>query len=138
MSYEAWRARRLSELDPGIVPYVDALRAQGVETSESCEDADEHAYPQPTVSVVGEQSEGLRALAVALRHGFPVRTIRGYWVVRDGQACGPDWEMMFCRPRAACLAFCFAHLAEAATGAFALYVMLFSIFLPSGQSLYVW
>jgi len=29
VSYEAWRARWLPELDPGIAPYVDALRAEG-------------------------------------------------------------------------------------------------------------
>jgi len=98
VSYDAWRTRWLPELDPGIAPYVDALRAEGVETFESCEGGDGHIYSQPTIRFGGDNSEGLRALAVALRHGFPVRAIRRYWVVRDGEPHGPDWEMVFWGP----------------------------------------
>jgi hypothetical protein len=53
LSHEAWRVRWLPELDPGIAPYVDALRAEGVETFESCEGGDGHAYPEPTVRFAG-------------------------------------------------------------------------------------
>lgn len=97
LSHEAWRARWLPELDPGVAPYVDALRAEGVETFESCEGGEGHAYHQPTVRFAGGPSEGFRALAVALQHGFPVRAIRRYWAVRDGEPHGPDWEMTFRR-----------------------------------------
>jgi hypothetical protein len=97
-SHEAWRERWLPELDPGIAPYVDVLRAAGVETFESCEGGEGHAFPQPTIRFAGGHEEGFRALAVALRHGFPVKTIRRYWTVRDGEPHGPDWEMTFRRP----------------------------------------
>lgn len=95
LSHEAWRARWLPELDPGIAPYVDVLRAVGVETFESCQGGEGHAYPQPTIRFGGDPSEGFRALAVALQHDFPVRAIRRYWVVRDGEPHGPDWEITF-------------------------------------------
>jgi hypothetical protein len=31
LSHEAWRTRWLPELDPGVAPYVDALRTEGIE-----------------------------------------------------------------------------------------------------------
>jgi hypothetical protein len=37
LSHEAWRTRWLPELDPGVAPYVGALRAEGIDTFESCE-----------------------------------------------------------------------------------------------------
>jgi len=95
MTHAQWRERWLPELDRGIAPYVDALREAGVETFESCEGGDGHAYPQPTVRFGGGPGEGFRALAVALEHVFPVRAVRRYWVVRDGEPHGPDWEMTF-------------------------------------------
>ncbi len=97
VSHEAWRARWLPELDPGIGPYVDVLRAAGVETFESCQGGERHHYPQPTIRFGGGPSEGFRALAVALDQDLPVRAVRRYWVVRDGEPHGPDWEMTFWR-----------------------------------------
>jgi len=95
--HEAWRARMLPELDPGVAPYVDALREAGVETFESCEGGRErgHCYPEPTVRFGGDQEEGFRALAVALDHHFPVRALRRYWPVHEGGAGVPDWEIAF-------------------------------------------
>ena len=53
------------QLDAGIAPYVLLLRGAGVETFESCEGGQGHAYPQPTIRFHGDRSEGLRALAVS-------------------------------------------------------------------------
>ena len=97
LSHEAWRARWLPELDPGIAPYVDALRAEGIETFESCDGGDGHAYTEPTVRFSGGRGEGFRALAVALAHRFPVQSIRRYWAIIDGEPSGTDWEMTFWR-----------------------------------------
>jgi hypothetical protein len=97
LSHHEWRERWLSRLDPGIAPYVDALRAAGVETFESCEGAPGHAYTEPTVRFSGDRSEGLRALAVALRLQLPVEAVRRYWAVIDGELSGPNWEMTFYR-----------------------------------------
>jgi hypothetical protein len=71
LSHEAWRTRWLPELDSGIAAYVDALREAGIETFESCEDGEGHAYTEPTMRFAGERSEGFRALAVVLQHRSP-------------------------------------------------------------------
>src|ERR1700690_2455873 len=82
-------------LDAGIAPYVEILRSAGVETFESCEGGYGHTYPEATIRFAGSRGEGLRALAVAVDHRLPVRAIRRYWAVIDGEPCGPDWEMAF-------------------------------------------
>ena len=82
-------------LDPGIAKAVHALRDGGVETFESCEGGEGHAYPEPTVRFHGDQSEGFRALAVALQAGLRVTGLRRIWVVRGGEPHGPYWEMTF-------------------------------------------
>ena len=53
--------------------------------------------PEPTVRFAGGREEGFRALAVALRHRFPVQAVRRYWAVIDGEPSGPNWEMTFWR-----------------------------------------
>lgn len=82
-------------LDPKIKMCVIALRAEGVETFESCEGGDGHAYPEPTVRFHGNQAEGLRALSVAISNGLPVASLRRTWPVIDGEPTGPWWEMTF-------------------------------------------
>jgi hypothetical protein len=85
------------DLDPGIAPYVETLQAAGIATFESCEGGRGHAFPEPTIRFCGKLPEGFRALAVALEHGFPVKAIRRYWRVIDGEPDGPDWEIVFRR-----------------------------------------
>jgi hypothetical protein len=94
------RAAWLASLDPGIRPHVDILDANGVETFESCEGAEGHCFPEPTVRFYGGRAEGFRALAVALQVGpLPVKTLRRYWRIgSDGVPEGPNWEMTFWRP----------------------------------------
>ncbi len=79
--HRLWREQWLPRLDAGIAQYVDVLRAAGVETLESCEGGDGHAYPQPTIRFGGGPDEGFRALAVAFQHHFLVKAIRRYWIV---------------------------------------------------------
>lgn len=87
-------------LDNGIAQAVLVLRAQGVETFESCEGGRSHAYEQPTVRFHGNRAEGLRALAVALQARLPVAELRRVWPVLDGEPTGPWWELTLCPPRA--------------------------------------
>lgn len=84
-----------SPLDPGVSLYVRALRAADVETYESCQGGDGHAYAEPTVRFHGDRSEGMRALAVALQHNLPVSALRRAWPVVDGEPTGPCWELTF-------------------------------------------
>ena len=82
-------------LDKGIAPMVEALQAADVETFESCEGGEGHAFPKPTVRFHGYRDEGFRALAVALLADLHVVALRRVWDVIDGEPTGPDWEMVF-------------------------------------------
>jgi hypothetical protein len=88
----------LAGLDPGIAPYVEVLREAGVATFESCQGGPGHGFTEPTIRFAGQREEGFRVLALALERGFPVRAIRRYWSVIDGEPCGPDWEIVFKEP----------------------------------------
>lgn len=85
-------------LDPGIRRYVDALWSEGIETCESCQGGDGHAFTEPTIRFHGDRAEGFKALAAAHRHGLPVACIRRIWPVVEGEPTGPWWEMTFSRP----------------------------------------
>ncbi len=82
-------------LDPGIASAVQILAAAGVETFESCQGGDGHAYLEPTVRFHGHRSEGFRALSVALERGLPVHALRRIWTIDDGEPTGPYWELVF-------------------------------------------
>ena len=84
-----------SPLDPGIANAVEALRAGGVETFESCEGGPGHCYPEPTVRFHGHQPEGFRALAVAMQAGLKVVALRRVWPMLDDEPTGPWWELTF-------------------------------------------
>lgn len=95
----------LATLDPGIAPYVDLLVAAGIETFESCEGSEGHGFLEPTIRFYGDNSEGFRALAVAVQRELPVAELRRYWQVsKAGEPEGPHWELTFrsaapiCRP----------------------------------------
>ena len=74
---------------------VAVLVAAGVETFESCEGGQGHAYPEPTVRFHGYREEGPRALAAAMQAGLSVSVLRRVWDIIDGELTGPHWEMVF-------------------------------------------
>ena len=82
-------------LDDGIRLAVSLLRSAGIETYESCEGGEGHAYSEPTVCFHGDRSEGFRALAVALQSGLSVIRLVRKWDVIDGEPTGPQWAMVF-------------------------------------------
>lgn len=82
-------------LDAGVADFVHVLVDAGVETFESCQGGEGHAYPEPTIRFHGHRSEGLRALAVAIERGLPVHSLRRIWTVIDGEPTGPYWELVF-------------------------------------------
>ncbi len=88
-----------SGLDPGIRHYVLILRSQGIETCQSCEGGDGHAYPEPTIEFWGGRAEGLRAVAVAMAYGLPVAELRRVWNMQDGELIGPIWAITFSRKK---------------------------------------
>ena len=82
-------------LDAGIAAAVETLRAAGIETFESCEGGDVHAYPEPTIRFHGERSAGFAALAAAMAEALPVEDLRRVWPIQDGEPTGLYWEMTF-------------------------------------------
>jgi len=82
-------------LDPGIQRAVITLKEAGIETFESCQGGEGHAYPEPTVRFHGDRSEGFRALAAVLTAGLPVSGLRRAWPVIEGEPTGPYWELTF-------------------------------------------
>jgi len=82
-------------LDPRISREVIVLKQAGIETFESCEGGEGHAYAEPTVRFHGGKSEGFKALAVALENGLQVSELRRAWPIIDNEPTGPWWEMTF-------------------------------------------
>ena len=85
------------KLDSGIRRYVQILWDGGIETYESCEGGEGHAFPEPTVRFHGGHAEGFRALSVALQHALPVASLRRIWTLQDLEPVGPTWELVFWR-----------------------------------------
>lgn len=88
-----------SPLDKGIEREVHVLLDAGVETFESCQGGNGHAYPEPTVRFAGQREEGFRAFAAAKQLGLQVSAIRRVWPVVDGEPTGPWWELTFIKTR---------------------------------------
>lgn len=82
-------------LDPGIRRYVIALREGGIETFESCQGGEGHAFAEPTIRFHGGRYEGYRAVAVAMERGLPVAQLRRAWGLYDSELEGPWWEITF-------------------------------------------
>lgn len=74
---------------------MNTLRAEGIETFESCEGGEGHAYPEPTIRFHGDRAEGFRALSVALAASLPVDALRRIWILIDDEPTGPHWELTF-------------------------------------------
>ena len=87
--------RLYPHLDADIAPMVRILMLAGVETFESCQGGNGHAYAEPTVRFHGQRDEGFRALALALQHGLKVTDLRRVWPIIDGEPTGPWWELVF-------------------------------------------
>ena len=86
-----------SHLDHGIAPFVNALRSTGIETTESCESGEGHAYAVPTITFSGTVGEGYRAISVCLNLCLPVMTLARKWDVWKGELDGPEWVLEFSR-----------------------------------------
>jgi hypothetical protein len=84
-------------IDESIYKAVTVLQSAGIETFESCEGGPSHAYPEPTVRFHGDQAEGFRALAAAMRGGLSVAELRRVWPLLDGEPTGPWWELTFAK-----------------------------------------
>lgn len=82
-------------LDGGISRYLNVLRSGGIETFESCDGSEGHAFHEPTIRFHGGSCEGFRALAVAREFGLPVAKLQRAYTIEDGWPVGPHWEIVF-------------------------------------------
>jgi hypothetical protein len=82
-------------LDPGIAQVVKSFNDAGIQTAESCEGGEGHAYERPTVVLLGGSADGWRALAVCKDLRFPVRSLERVWPIEDGEPRGPWWHVTF-------------------------------------------
>lgn len=73
------------------------LAENGIETYESCEGGEEHAFHQPTIRFYGGMHDGMRALGLAIECGLPVGALHRVWDVINGEPVGPNWELVFWR-----------------------------------------
>ena len=83
------------DLDKGIEKAVRVLRNGGIETFESCEGGEGHAFPEPTIRFHGDHTEGFKAFDVAMKCGLPVSTLQRVYDNLDGEPVGPYWELVF-------------------------------------------
>ena len=81
--------------DDGIRDIVIKLRENGIETFESCDGSEDHAFKEPTVLFNGEYSEGFRAFAIAVENDLPVFQLKRAYRVENSELIGPWWEMTF-------------------------------------------
>jgi hypothetical protein len=84
-------------IDAGIARAVRILQENGIETFESCEGGEGHAFPEPTVRFYGRHT-GFKAFTVAMEHGLPVMALRLTYYEYDRVLDGPHWEIVFREP----------------------------------------
>ena len=84
-----------SPLDKDIEKAVLILRENGIETYESCQGGDGHAYTEPAIRFHGEYSEGFKAFSIAIQNGLPVAQLNRVYEYQDNELKGPWWELVF-------------------------------------------
>lgn len=77
-------------LDRGIVYAVRVLHAAGIDTSQSCQGGDGHAYEGPTVDV---PERAFAAMETLESHGMPVREVSHRWLIVDGVPAQVVWSV---------------------------------------------
>lgn len=81
-------------LDEKISNAVNILYNEGINTFESCQGGEGHAYPEPTIRFHGDRAEGFRALFVALKNNLVITTLSRVYDIIDGEPTGPYWEII--------------------------------------------
>lgn len=83
-----------SVLDPGIAPMVELLRIHGIETFESCQGGQGHAFSEPIIRFHGDLWQGYKVVTILMQHGFSLVSLRRYWTILYGELVGPKWEVV--------------------------------------------
>lgn len=83
-----------SGLDDGIRFPVRVLHARGIETGQSCQGGDGHAYDHPTVDLLGATpGAGFAALAALTEYGLRVRDVALLWTVDKDLPSESFWRI---------------------------------------------
>jgi hypothetical protein len=92
-----FKSKGVHSIDPLIEHEVKVLWENGIETFESCQGGDGHAFSEPIVRFHGDRAEGMRALAIALQCRLKVTALNRRCRIIDGEPDRPFWEMTFTR-----------------------------------------
>lgn len=89
-----------SHLDPGIRFAVRVLHARGIETGQSCEGGDGHAYDHPTIDLQdgSRRPAGFAALAALEDYGLGVHSISLHYRVDRGLPDECFWRVTLRQP----------------------------------------
>jgi len=83
-----------AELDPGIRFAVRILHARGIETQQSCEGGEGHAYDHPSIDIQSSgRANGFAALAALEDYGLRVRDVALMWTVDKGRPSEQFWRI---------------------------------------------
>lgn len=86
-------------IDPGIRFAVRVLHAAGIETGQSCQGGDGHAYDHPTVDLWADgPTTGFAAVHALSEYGLPVQDIARHYDVRNGEVGPVFWRITFRTP----------------------------------------
>jgi len=87
-------------LDPGIRFAVRVLHARGIETAQSCEGGDGHAYDRPTIDLDdgSHRPVGFAALAALEDYGLRVRDVSLCYPVDRGLPAECFWRVTLWQP----------------------------------------
>jgi hypothetical protein len=89
------------KLDPGIRFAVRALHAAGgIETCQSCQGGEGHAYDRPTIDLIAtaDDAKGFEALSALQGHKLPVQDISLLWnISQTGLPYERLWRITFWR-----------------------------------------
>lgn len=85
------------QLDKGIRFAVRALHAHGIETCQSCEGGEGHAYSEPSVDILAGPNDvaGFNALACLVDFGLPVSLVSKVWNIKNGMPYECIWRIIF-------------------------------------------
>lgn len=89
-----------AQLDPGIRFAVRVLHAAGIETGQSCQGGEGHAYSEPTVDLpaTGADATGFAALAALTEYGIRVEEVAMTWTVQNGTPYQKLWRIRLREP----------------------------------------
>ena len=92
MAPRAW----YEALDAGIRFPVRVLHAAGLETCQSCEGGEGHAYYDPTIDMVAraDDVDGFAALRALEDYGLHVATVSIVWNIKNGLPYEKLWRIV--------------------------------------------